>query len=128
MNSALYRKHGNSFLNTAQKMKFYIKDFFSKCDQIRSFLRICSHLLKKSLMENFIFCAVKVITTASQKIALRLKSNIKALDWNVECVQSFQPFFQIRQWKHQNIVRNLFKGNNKDNRTTSMASFWCPHC
>ena len=42
--------------NTAQKMKFSIKDFFSKCDQIRSFLRICSHLLKKSLMENFIFC------------------------------------------------------------------------
>ena len=27
-------------------------DFFSKCDQIRSFLRIWSHLLKKSLMEN----------------------------------------------------------------------------
>ena len=25
---------------TAQKMKFSIKDFFSKCDQIRSFLRI----------------------------------------------------------------------------------------
>ena len=25
--------------NTAQKMKFSIKDFFSKCDQIRSFLR-----------------------------------------------------------------------------------------
>ena len=45
---------------TAQKMKFSIKDFFSKCNQIRSFLRICSHLLKKSLMENFIFCAVLV--------------------------------------------------------------------
>ena len=43
---------------TAQKMKFSIKDFFSKCDQIRSFLRIWSHLLKKSLIENFIFCAV----------------------------------------------------------------------
>ena len=39
-------------------MKLSIKDFFSKCDQIRSFLRIWSHLLKKSLMENFIFCAV----------------------------------------------------------------------
>ena len=37
---------------TAQKIKFFIKDFFSKCDQIRSFQ------LKKSLMENFIFCAV----------------------------------------------------------------------
>ena len=42
---------------TAQKMKFSIKDFFSKCEQIRSFLRIWSHLLKKSLMENFTFCA-----------------------------------------------------------------------
>ena len=31
-----------------KKMKFSIKDFFSKYD----------HLLKKSLMENFIFCAV----------------------------------------------------------------------
>ena len=39
-------------------MKFSIKDFFSNCDQIRSFLRIWSHLLKKSLMENFIFCAM----------------------------------------------------------------------
>ena len=40
-------------------MKFYIKDFFSKCVQIRSFLRIWSHLMKKkSLTENFIFCGV----------------------------------------------------------------------
>ena len=36
-------------------MKFSIKDLFSKCDQIRRKLRIWSHLLKKSLMENFIF-------------------------------------------------------------------------
>ena len=43
---------------TTQKMKFSIKDFLSKCDQIRSFLRIWSHYLKKSLMENFIFCVV----------------------------------------------------------------------
>ena len=36
-----------------------IKDFFSKCDQIHRKLRIWSHLLKKSLMENFIFlCCV----------------------------------------------------------------------
>ena len=40
-------------------MKFSTKDFFRKCDQISNFLRIWSHLLKKSLMENFIFCAVK---------------------------------------------------------------------
>ena len=40
---------------TAQKMKFSIKGFFSKCDQIRSFLPTWLHSLKKSLMENFIF-------------------------------------------------------------------------
>ena len=36
---------------TAQKMKFSVKDFFIKCDQIRSFLWIYPHF---SLMENFI--------------------------------------------------------------------------
>ena len=45
--------------NTAQKIMFYIKDFFSKCDQIRRKLRIWSHLLKKSLMEKLhFFCEV----------------------------------------------------------------------
>ena len=47
-----------SAYSTAQKMKFSIKDFFSKCDQIRRKLWIWSHLLKKTLMESFIFCAV----------------------------------------------------------------------
>ena len=41
---------------TAQKMKFFVKDFFSKCDQLRRKLRIWSHLLKISLMESFFFC------------------------------------------------------------------------
>ena len=36
--------------NTAQKLKYSIKDFFSKCDQIRRKLRIWSYLPKKSLM------------------------------------------------------------------------------
>ena len=39
-------------------MKFPIKDFFRKCDQIRSFLWIWSNLMKKSLMKNFFFCTV----------------------------------------------------------------------
>ena len=43
---------------TAQKMKFSIKDFFSKYDHIRRKLHIWSHLLKKSVMDNFIFCEV----------------------------------------------------------------------
>ena len=41
-------------------MKLSIKDFFSKCDQIRSFVRVWSHLLNKFLMENVIFsCSEK---------------------------------------------------------------------
>ena len=43
---------------TAQKLKFSIKDFFSTCEQIRWKLRIWSHLLKKSLTENILFCVV----------------------------------------------------------------------
>ena len=54
--SVLYKWLIKAF--TAQKKKFSIKDFFSKCDQMRSFLRIWSHLLKKSVIENFIFYAV----------------------------------------------------------------------
>ena len=52
----------NSFCITAKKIKFSIKGFFSTCDQIHILLRFWSHLLKKSLMENFIFCIVYVLT------------------------------------------------------------------
>ena len=48
----------------AQKMKFSIKDFFSKCDQIPRKLGIWSHLPKKPLMENFILCAVMRVWNA----------------------------------------------------------------
>ena len=45
---------------TAQKRKLSIRDFFGKCEQIHSFVSICSHLLKKSFMESFIFCTMLV--------------------------------------------------------------------
>ena len=41
-------------------MEFSIKDFFSKFEQIHRKLQIWLHLLKKSLMENFIFYAVYI--------------------------------------------------------------------
>ena len=47
---------------TSQKMKFSIKDFFSKYDPIRSFLWIWSHLLKKSLLKSTIFWAVYTLS------------------------------------------------------------------
>ena len=47
-----------TLVHIAQKVKFSIKYLFSNCDQIRSFLRIWSQLLKKSLMGSYIFCAM----------------------------------------------------------------------
>ena len=43
-------------MNTVKKndstKKFYVKDFLSKCEEIRRKLRIYSHLLKKFFTEN----------------------------------------------------------------------------
>ena len=47
--------------HTTQKMKFFIKDSFSKCGQIRMKLRIWSHLLEKSLTENSFFVQCHVV-------------------------------------------------------------------
>ena len=47
-------------------MKFSITDFL-KCDQIRRKLRIWSHLLKKSVMENIIFGAVVGLRGVTKK-------------------------------------------------------------
>ena len=57
---------------TTQKIKFSIKVFFCKCDQIRRKLRIWSHLLKKSLMKNFIFCAVVVACRSLLPISYKI--------------------------------------------------------
>ena len=67
--------------NTAQKMKFSIKDFFSKCDQIHSFLRIWSHLMNKSLMENFIFCAIKPFVWKNFCDRFIAQNALSQLDW-----------------------------------------------
>ena len=64
------------WFSTTQKIKFSIKDFFSKCDQIRRKLRTWSHLLKKSLIENFIFCAVDIFNDNCSKNFWYLQDNI----------------------------------------------------
>ena len=76
-------------ISTAQKMKFSIKDFFSKCDQIRRKLRIWSHLLKKSLMEmeSFIFCSVKPVTNSWDSKGCPYHT-CNTLITNIDCVKS----------------------------------------
>ena len=65
--------------NGSLHKKNSIKDFFSKCDEIRSFLRIWSHLLKKSFMENFILCAVVIATIQKIFLGLNLRVGITPL-------------------------------------------------
>ena len=68
-----------------------IKDFFSKCDQI-----LGKHLLKKSLMENFIFCAVR-----------SFKGNIRIL----AAIQSFNGtvhFSDVKVCSHLFLSMHFF--------------------
>ena len=46
-------------IHTIPKMMFSIKDFFINVSKF-SFLQIWTHLLRKYLMENVIFCAVSI--------------------------------------------------------------------
>ena len=51
-----------------KKKMFSIKNFFSKCDQIRRKLQIWSHLLKKLLMENLTFCAAIFVRSVANSV------------------------------------------------------------
>ena len=90
---------------TAQKMKFSIKNFCSKCDQISRFLCIWSHLLKKSLMENFIFCAADVpcdniyINYIGSNKFFRNKRILLAICWKHFYIIIFQS------WFHWSIIK-----------------------
>ena len=88
-----------SFL-TVHNMTFSIKDFFSKCDQSLRKLRVWSLLLKKSLMENFIFCAVPLFMLSGMG-CIRTLSNIadEAFGENFRCLKTgyyFRKTLQLR--------------------------------
>ena len=89
-----------------KKMKFSIKDFFSKCDQIRRKLRIWYYLLKKSLMENFSFCAIL-------KYAFMLKWHILMIlfKWKKKKKKKkrVQTHYSLKKWsfKKKSFIRNM---------------------
>ena len=109
--------------NTAPKT-FSIKDFFSKCDQIGTFLRICSHLLKKSLMKNFISYAVYFI----QRVLTMLYYTFGWINIFPCCfpTQNIINFFQF--WI--SFIRNLICNTNPIQRivltTTIYLVSWKP--
>ena len=81
------------YVFTAQKIKFSIKDFFNKCDQIRRKLRIWSHLLKKSLMQNFIFCAA--LETFNSRMSIR--KTPASFQFTITCILPPFSLFPLRK-------------------------------
>ena len=71
-------------------MRFSIDDFFGKCDQIRR-KWIWSRLLKKSLMKNFLFCAVMVSKVYFSIISPSAISDAPLL-YNEPCLIPFYNF------------------------------------
>ena len=67
-------------IHCTKKMKFSIKEFVSKCNQICCFCRIRSHLLKKSLMENFIFSAVIIDYQYNKGIIKSCKTYLQTVE------------------------------------------------
>ena len=73
-------------------MKFSIEDFFCKCVQIRSKLRIWSDLPKKSLIESFIFCAVfsqKKPFIIDRCLIRSLNTSLKINRWRIPRANSY---------------------------------------
>ena len=84
-------------------MKFSIKDFFSQCDQINNFLRIWSHLLKKSLTQNFIFCVVKLVQYFMAQSFQGIENDImnNCLIWATTQ--------RVDEWNWQNLATLMLK-------------------
>ena len=76
-------------------MKFSIKDSFSKCDKIRSFLWIWTHLLEKSLMENFIFVQR---SKSNESIVLKLSKSFVDLSQTKSLLDNFESLL------HANLI------------------------
>ena len=92
-------------------MKFSIKDFFSKCNQVCRELRIWSLLLKKSLMENINFCSVILSTVVS-----RVKHLITRLRLKNELMCVLKSMFS-------NLARLLVK-TRPGSSTINLAKTW----
>ena len=90
----------------SQKMKFFITDFFSKSAQICRKLRIWSYLLKKSLMENFIFCAVLVAKTVYFTVKRCYKMQWKAFERSANIASLILPL--SRHTHHFSVITRRY--------------------
>ena len=126
-------------------MKFSITDFFSKCDQIRRKLRIWSHLLKKSLIENFIFYAVAVVfkirtptekpscVSAKQKWSRLREHEVEAEYQNYITNHSTEDVHQTFANRHEKTLKIVYSTGwiffckTKDGRVSLNKIWWWNH-
>ena len=87
---------------TAQKMKFSIKNLFCKCEKTLN----GRNLLKKSLMENFIFCAANLYfhpKSFKSIFKLNSKSGVNFTSWSGNSVNPAFPNNNITK-----TIKNVF--------------------
>ena len=89
-----------NYFDTAQKMKFSIKDFFCKCDQIRSFLRIWS--------KRVTFCAVQFPTLIIY-LVVRIIKRVKAESVSAKCFVKKWCFLKIRIYRSSYPEKSMMR-------------------
>ena len=123
--------------NTAQKTKFFIKDLFSKWDQIRRNLGIWSNLWKKYLIENLKrrlqWNVVEYLWFRScQGVITRKKWNGNGVMRLCFCFFSFFFFFSFKIWepvsKEKTYYIWKYKPGNIVSAPTLNTSFWRRKC
>ena len=108
-------------IDTAQKIKFSIKNLFSKCNQIRSFLGIWSHILKESLMESFVFCAMWYFWYAvAQYTVLTKIQNIDYSEVVTQWCSVKKVFLKISKNSQENTCATLFYRT----RPVAASDYW----
>ena len=91
--------------------KFSINGFFSKCGHIRSFLRIWSHLLKKSLMGNRSVVCLAILYLESREIfqSLEFQFRIGKKTMSRIAIDVCRVIFEILEPSYISTSRNTTK-------------------
>ena len=81
----------------AQRMITYVTDVSSKCEEIASFLRIWSHSLKKSLMQN-VLCSVDNLKYLENKRLSKKKRNPQSRTKLIKTLSRKQAKLDVRKF------------------------------
>ena len=112
LNERFLNSRNSANTDTLQKMKYSIKGFVRKCDQIHRKLRIWSHLLKQSLSENFFFCAV-IPGTNSVVLMQVVRYSGSMIVWIILKKFCYTKMFKIcfQKWRSRRVPKKKCSTN-----------------